>query len=468
MQTLRRTLIVICCGMFSVGWPDPAPAQPAPDLVAVASQGDWSTLRVLLDSSDVNVNDAYGDGSTALHWASYHDNTEIARLLLERGAAANTANDLGATPLWLAAENGSPAMTALLLQHGADPGSGLLTGETPLMTAALTGNAEVVELLLDAGANPNTAVVRQQTALMWAANQRHAGAVEALIRHGADVNAATAVRQSYVKTEKPQDSNPAYKIWVEDGGHTPLMFAARAGDLESARLLANAGARLDAHSAFGLTPAIMAVHGGNAGLLEYLLQQGADPNDNVSGHTALHAAVLRGDKAAVAVLLAHGADPNAVLQRATPVRRQSDDYHFHDAFVGATALWLAARFSEPDIMALLLDAGADGTVVTHVRYPAQRNLAENYMEDEGEISVLMAALGMGHRRATPSWGTAERRAGIIDKDPEVLILHAAQLAIAAGADINLRNSASQTALAYARARRYASVADLLVAAGASE
>ncbi len=59
--------------------------------------------------------------TTALHWASYHDDLDSADLLIRAGAKVNAANDLGATPLWAASQNGSAAMVRKLLDAGANP-----------------------------------------------------------------------------------------------------------------------------------------------------------------------------------------------------------------------------------------------------------------------------------------------------------------------------------------------------------
>lgn len=438
-----------------------------PPLVEAAKEGDWSHLRQLLGEG-APVDTLYGDGSAALHWASYHDNLEIVALLLDEGANVNSTTDLGVTPLWLAAENGNAAVVEKLLAAGADANVALLSGETVLMTATLAGNAEVVTQLLAAGAQPNHSVVRGQTALMWAAGRGFSDVVATLIDYGADVHARSESRTQYVKTEKPQDSPPDYKVWVEDGGNTPLMFAARSGDLRSVQLLLEAGSDVNELSAFGTSPAIMAAHSGNSATLSAILDAGADPDSAVGGHTALHVAVLRGNNDAVKALLDHGANVNAKVERATPTRRQSEDYHFHETFVGATPLWLAARFLEPTIMATLLASGADPLVVNNVRYPALTRDGQPTVTEEGDISVLMAAIGMGNRRLAVSWGTQERRAGRIDKDIEELVYSAASLAIEAGAPIDLTDASKQSALSTAKARRYESVVRLLIEAGATE
>lgn len=446
-------------------WCLPAQAQLLPPLLQAARDGDWTSLdRLLADGGDARV--TWGDGSTALHWASHHDWLPAARQLLDAGADVNATTDLGITPLWLAAENGSTDLVNLLLNAGADPTVAQASGETPLAIASLAGSAAVVRLLLVAGADPNVTLTRQQTPLMWAAGQGHGEVVEALLAGGAVADTRTEVRNEYVKTEKEQDSHPAYKTWREEGGYTALMFAAAAGDLVSTRALVAAGSSPNEPAASGITPAIMAVYGGNTAVLELLLDAGAEVNLAPIGHGPLHAAVLRGNLEAVTLLLSRGADPNLLLQQPTPTRRQSSDYHFHDSLVGTSPLWLAARFAEPAIMASLLKAGADPHRTTHVSYPAQRNLGENFIADEGEISILMAAVGMGNRRLRLSWWTPERRAGQVDRDREAAILQASELAVRAGVDLNLRDANGQSALDFARARRYGKVVAFLEGAGA--
>ena len=97
-------------------------------------------------------------------------------------------------------------------------------------------------------------------------------------------------------------------------------------------------------------------------------------------------------------------------------------------------------------MEALLAAGADALVVNDVHYPAERR-GENFMAEEGEISLLMASVGMGHRRLRVSWGTPERRAGQTGQDQESLILDTVTVAVRAGVDLNASDAADQTALA---------------------
>src|SRR5215831_11420106 len=106
-----------------------------PALVDAAKSGNKDVLRSLLQKG-TNVNAADADGTTALHWASYHDDLEAADLLIRAGAKVNAVTDLGATALWAASQNGSSAMVRRLLEAGANPNRALLSGETPVMVAA--------------------------------------------------------------------------------------------------------------------------------------------------------------------------------------------------------------------------------------------------------------------------------------------------------------------------------------------
>ena len=92
-------------------------------LADAARRADWGVVRALVEQgADVTVRQ--GDGATALHWAAYWDQVELADLLIGVGADVNAANDLGVTPLWAAAENRSAAMVERLLDAGGEPGRG--------------------------------------------------------------------------------------------------------------------------------------------------------------------------------------------------------------------------------------------------------------------------------------------------------------------------------------------------------
>src|SRR5205823_2362310 len=126
-----------------------------------------------------------------------------------------------------------------------------------------------------------------------------------------------------------------------------------------------AGANVNDQDAWGVSATVLAAHSGFGEIVEFLLEKGADPNTSAAGFTALHEAIMRRDEKMARALLTHGADPNAPLRTWTPTRRSSHDFYFPPALVGATPFWLAARFSQPAVMRILVKHGADPLIVHH-------------------------------------------------------------------------------------------------------
>ena len=180
------------------------------------------------------------------------------------------------------------------------------------MIAARQGNVAAVRSLLAHGADVNVKEGAQgQTALMWAVARRHPEVVRVLLDAGADLHARTKSSRRHVllccqkslgKTEGA--------VWVEQGGFTPLLFAARHRDAASAELLLAAGAPIDATAAAGTTALVVAAQHGFHDVAAVLLAKGADPDAAAAGQAALHWAALRGDRELAATLLAHGASPD--------------------------------------------------------------------------------------------------------------------------------------------------------------
>ena len=212
-------------------------------LIQAAKDQDHKAVLALLKQG-IDVNATQPDGATALHWAAYSNVDRTADLLIRAGADVNAKNELGATPLWLAANEGNAGMIERLLKAGADPNVALSGGETPLMSAARTGMTDAVRLLLVHGANVNAAErARGQTALMWAAARAHDDVVRVLLEVGADVHARSNVRHRWVNTGRASEVGDTDGTPVEEarGGFTPLLFAARNGHIEAAKVLIAAG-----------------------------------------------------------------------------------------------------------------------------------------------------------------------------------------------------------------------------------
>jgi ankyrin repeat protein len=137
-----------------------------------------------------------------------------------------------------------------------------------LFAAAQAGDAAQVKTLLEGGAAHAATDEAGETALMHAAHHGHVAVVETLIAAGADVNA-----------KSPQ-------------GWTALAKAAYNGETERGYVevietLHEAGAALDERIFFGITPLMLAAGGGDAAVVEWLINNGADVlATNEGGRTA--------------------------------------------------------------------------------------------------------------------------------------------------------------------------------------
>jgi ankyrin repeat protein len=412
-------------------------------LVEAAKNRQSARARALVgDRVDVNVRQA--DGATALHWAAHWDDLALVELLVRAGADVNAANDLGVTPLTLAAENGSAAIVQRLLDGGARPNSTTIAGETALMTAVRSGSAGAVSALLQRGAQVNVREpLRGQTPLMWAVAQEHPEIVRLLIDHGADIRARSFVRPVHVNRGGRANGE------VLEGGYTPVLFSARQGDIESARLLLRAGADPNDTGADGNSALVIAAHSGHGAFARYLLGEGANPNAAGAGYTALHAAVLRGDRELVEALLVRGGDANAPLTRGTRLTRNSKDWILPEIWLGATPLWLAAKFVELDMIRALAAAGGDGHRPIH----------------DG-TTPLMAAAGVGWGREAVD--RHERTAYVDPLHPldDRSTLEAVKLLLDLGSDLQAVNRAQDTALHGAAFKGFNRVVRHLVERGA--
>lgn len=443
-------------------------------LVNAVAQRDAATVSSLLQQG-VDVNTPQADGTMPLHWAVQWDDLGTADLLIRAGANVNAANNFGVTPLRLACTNGNGTMVQRLLNAGANPNA-LSMGEPPLLTATHAGALEPVRLLLGYGANVNAKETTQgQTALMWAAAAKRPDIVRVLVENGADVHAHS------------------------NGGFTPLLFSTRAGDLDSGRILVTAGADVNenapdlsqalseregvgANDTRYISPLLVATVRGHASFAKYLLEQGADPNADGAGYTALHWAagsweseltgvnglvtedeewkalsgVQRGKRDLIKSLLAYGADPNARLLKRPPVvgftqsRRNDGTYPLN--IIGATAFWLAAKAGDVEVMRALVHAGADprltttdGTTALMVAAGIGRVVAESRVSENDALAAATLALELGIdiNAANDAGDTALHGAAFIRSNALV------QLFVDRGAQINPLNKAGQTPLTVA-------------------
>lgn len=128
------------------------------DLFEAAAIGETERVRELLDADSTLLNAVNPDGFSPLGLASFFGQEEVAALLLSLGADANTVsqNAMQVQPLHSAVTGNHSSLAQTLLEVGADVNAVQNGGLTPLMGAAQNGNAELVRLLLSHGAQAGT------------------------------------------------------------------------------------------------------------------------------------------------------------------------------------------------------------------------------------------------------------------------------------------------------------------------
>ncbi len=352
-----------------------AAAAGAPALLDAAERGDHAAaLRLLSKGADPNL--AGPDGTTPIMWAASNDDVELVRALVKAGAHVKARNQFGTSALTEAAIIGSAAIINTLIKAGADPNTMNPEGETALMAVARSGKVEAAKVLVEAGADVNAKeAFGGQTALMWAAAQSQPEMVRYLAAHGADVNARGIVRnweRKVITEPRPKDLN--------QGGFTPLLYAAREGCVECAKQLVAAGADLDLEDPHRVTPLNMALLNLHFELAAYLVNAGADVNKwDFYGRSPMYmaadvstlptkgngaVAVLPSEDTVTALdvaklLFDKGANPNIQLKRRPPYRDVPQDRSGDTILAqGATALLRAARAGDAPFVELLLKHGA--------------------------------------------------------------------------------------------------------------
>jgi ankyrin repeat protein len=299
-------------------WSAPSPPNLGGSLFLKAVYKGLTTLvfLFLLDSS-IPKDARTQDGYNALDLAAEYGHVEIAQMLLEKGADANSSYD-GNRALHRAVVGGSIALIQMLLDKGADlEARELVKSYTPLHLAARYAVHEVVSLLLDRGANINAKAADEDTPLHLAAKHARLEVARLLLDKGANIEAKAAY------------------------GYTPLHLAAKQGFHQNARLLLDRGANINAKAADEDTPLHLAVKYG-FWVAPLLLDKGASINAKAADkYTPWHIAAEHARLEVARLLLDKGANINA---------KAADEY---------TPLHLAAKHGYVKFAWLLLDKGAN-------------------------------------------------------------------------------------------------------------
>ena len=398
-------------------------------LAMAALYGNAQMIDKLLKSgADVKQRGPNG-GETVLMLAARNGNPDAIKVLLEAGAEVNVRETLrGTTALMWAAEQKHPAAVKALLDGGADPslrsgGAGLprnyMAGRVNSLNVELAvkrrlaakaaGRTYEEQLAYERSQGINVGgrgIFLDQFGQPGAAGQSGRGqgagrgqgqdapapgnpapsggqqSTPPADRGAADTGArgqggrAQAAAERENPDQRDDDDTDvivAGLVGSGGGGLTALVFAAREGDLESARLLIDGGANVNQTTEYGWTPLLTAVNNRHYKLATFLIERGADVNlANKGGWTPLYLAtdnrnIEGGDYPVpkpdmdnlefIKILLDGGANPNLPVKDNTLSRTIFTMQWFIEP--GSTAFIRAAQSSDVELMKLLLERGAD-------------------------------------------------------------------------------------------------------------
>ncbi|KAI9726774.1 MAG: hypothetical protein M1828_000630 [Chrysothrix sp. TS-e1954] len=305
-------------------------------------------MQLYLDSLDIKIF-SYRNTTTILHFICLFDLSDLLEVVSDPGSLVDSLDGAGHSALDLSLIGRSEAMCIWLAQNSKP--SQIIKAEnathhSPLHDAVFLGWASFASMLISYGYN----------------------------------------------IERKLDATQ----------QTPLMIAARHGDMSLVEILVNAGADLHATNASGLTALSIAANEDHQHLISFLVESGSDLNaqDN-EGATALHHTVFCRNKAAVQLLLEHGADPNISV--------------FGD--IGGNALHSSAWGGFSEVLETLVRGGLDVNAVSGTKGYTAISMPTSYNPLPTIRSLL--DLGADITMTYPS-GLLRTHHAVIDDDMDVL------------------------------------------------
>ncbi|XP_034043019.1 ankyrin repeat and SOCS box protein 9-like [Thalassophryne amazonica] len=187
---------------------------------------------------------------------------------------------------------------------------------SPIHDAAFNGRVLTLQRLIAQGTCVNLATLDWVSPLHAACMKGHVDCAKILVEHGANVNCSTVDGKTPLSLSCSQGHVTCASMLLQQGAcpvgtgqsSSPIYQAAGEGHPECIELLVQHGADVDQHSDQSGSPLHIACSNQHVDTARKLLQLGACVNSRVSGNSALHIAARLSNPDLVSILLEHGAD----------------------------------------------------------------------------------------------------------------------------------------------------------------
>lgn len=353
-------------------------------LLHVANMGLRELAETLLDmGADIHRKDKDGRGVIELAIWAHDEVVDNLEMFFTRGASISSqvATTLLRDELFA---DGRSAVAELLLKYGANPNftsdsddtESFVSGQAPLTRAVEAGYFAVAKALVQYGANLDAQDEQGQTALHHCCRDLHIPSAKLLLDAGADAHVLDNQGNSAMMlAESPQIVEMMLAKGVDinhinNESCTALINAAIHGHIEVARVLIQADANVHLDGGGGWTALCAAVGNNYEYIATLLLEAGADPNDERSGHAALFDAVYFDSPGLVQVLVKHGAEISKVCSHENTALRKAVGNENRtavecllkngaDVHAGKSPLLPAIANGDLEMARLLLDHGVD-------------------------------------------------------------------------------------------------------------
>lgn len=282
------------------------------------------------------------------------------------------------------------------------------------MMQNIAGQDETIKKAMEMSRKFMAEQALSNTPLTTAARNGDVAEVERLIKEGADLNAVDGTFD-----------------------FTPLMHAAQHNRADIAKLLINAGAKVNQKNKNDVSALFVACSSNAPDVAKLLVAAGADMNyvQKGDGYTPLSLACRDVCFETAKVLVDAGADVN---KRISSVIRKD----------AKTALMEAAGSGSPKVVKLLIDAGAEVNARDADGNTPLLYWGGNFFVDSAvEVGRMLIAAG-ANVNAKNKYGTV-----VLMQAARAGLSTLMKMLIAAGADVNAKNNDGDTALIYASGRR---------------